>query len=67
VRQWIEPTHQTVTSQLSLEDHGGISPRVCGRASASACSSAVGVWHCWLLREVGEVEEPGRHFINDDH
>jgi Transposase DDE domain len=68
IRQWIESIYQTTKSQLSLELHGGHIPagvwvRVCQRVLALAA----GVWHSWQLRQAGEIDAPGRHFIHYDH
>jgi hypothetical protein len=68
VRQWIESVIDTAKGQLSLELHDGHIPegvwaRVCQRVLALAA----GVWHSWQLWQAGEIDAPGRHFINYDH
>jgi hypothetical protein len=52
IRQRVESVFDTLTGQLTLEDHGGRSiPGVYARIAGRRLALAAGIWHNWLIGE----------------
>ena len=49
-RQWIEAIFDTLKGQLTLEEHGGRTPRgVYARVAARLLALAAAIWHNWKI------------------